>query len=228
MRNEGKDNKDILKKQSTHQYDHEHIDKFYYCPICMQYQYPKGAQMRDQYRILIPSEWEALKDSIEKSRLRIVVEGLLFTGMRYSEYERFSNHLEWFDVKNRAISLPAKASKTGRDRTIHLTPQFTKDMSLYLREHKKLEVPSIQAMNMNLRRWHSSCALAVDDQHPNPKTFRKTWESWLLASYPDRSMAIALSQGHSELISYGHYMNLDPRLKSEMDRVRELTKGWGI
>jgi len=189
----------------------------------------------DQYRILIPSEWEALKDSIEKSRLRIVVEGLLFTGMRYSEYERFSNHLEWFDARNRAISLPAKATKTGRDRTIHLTPQFTKDLSLYLREHKKLEVPSIQAMNMNLKRWYYASIDIIEGEgsarqgyQPTPKTFRKTWESWLLASYPDRSMAIALSQGHSELISYGHYMNLDPRLKSEMDRVRELTKGWGI
>jgi len=31
------------------------------------------------------------------------------------------------------------------------------------------------------------------------KTFRKTWESWLLFSYPDKAMEIALSQGHTEL-----------------------------
>ena len=194
-----------------------------------------------QYRILIPSEWEALKDSIEKSRLRIVVEGLLFTGMRYSEYERFSNHLEWFDARNRAISLPAKASKTGRDRTIHLTPQFTKDMSLYLREHKRLEVPSIQAMNKNLERWYwkiGAFGTRNDEFHdtfwsPTPKTFRKTWESWLLFTKQDDgrpkydSLMIAHSQGHTQTIQLNHYMNMSARLKSEAEAVKRLTEGWG-
>lgn len=190
--------------------------------------------MTDQYRILIPSEWEALKEAIPKTRLRIVIDGLMNTGARYSEFARIADHPEWFDAKNRAISLPAKASKTGKERTIHLTPQFTKDLSMYLREHKTLEVPSIQAMEKNLSRWWAEHLVFnrewyQDDYawHPSPKTFRKTWESWLLAAYPEKSMNIALSQGHSALIAYGHYMNLDPRLKSEMEQVRTLTAGWG-
>lgn len=173
---------------------------------------------KDEYKILIPSEYMALREAIPKTRLRMVIDTLLATGMRYAELERFAAHLIWFDEKNRAISLPGKASKTGKTRTIHLTPSFSKDLALYLREYKTLEVPNIRSMQDNLKRW-SPFAIS-------PKIFRKTWESWLLAA-GYQSMPIALSQGHSELISYGHYANLDPRLKSEMEQVRKFTEGWG-
>jgi len=184
-----------------------------------------------QYRILIPSEYEALRDNIPKTKHRIVVDTLLFTGMRYSELSMFSHNLGWFDAKNRAIVLPWWTTKTERERVIHLTPAFTKsldDSIRWLKGHDEtLEVPGIRSMARDLRRWH---CMNDGDGHPlpapTPKTFRKTWESWLLASGYS-SMAVALSQGHSELISYGHYANLDPRLKSEMEQVKKLTEGWG-
>ena len=182
----------------------------------------------DIYRILIPSEWEALRDSIPLTRLRMVVSVLMFTGMRYTELQAFAGHLRWFDAKNRAITLPGASTKTGKARTIHLTPAFSRELELYLKEHKKLEVPGSRTMEENLERWLTP-RLDIQDIEPwipTPKTFRKSWESWLLAAgYP--SMAVALSQGHSELISYGHYANLDPRLKSEMEQVKKLTEGWG-
>ncbi len=28
------------------EYDHEHLDKFYYCQICMQYQYPESDKIK--------------------------------------------------------------------------------------------------------------------------------------------------------------------------------------
>lgn len=175
--------------------------------------------MIDQYRILTTSEYESILDLIEKERLRVVVETLLNTGMRYSEFKEFSGHLAWFDFKNRAISLPGDSTKTGKGRVVHLTPAFSKRLYQYLREHKNLDVPSRQAMDSNLKRWMHEIGVSC-------KTFRKTWESWLIAAGYS-SMAIALSQGHSELISYKHYANLDPRLKSEMDKVRKHTEGWG-
>jgi integrase len=171
----------------------------------------------DQYKILIPSEYEGLWEGIKKDSMRIVVDCLMFTGMRYEELSDLSHTLTWFDAKNRAISLPASMTKTGKTRTVHLTPAFTKRLSMYLNEYKVLNVPDRRSMNFNLRRWGMDGSV---------KIFRKSWESWLLAAgYP--SMAVALSQGHTELISYGHYANLDPRLKSEMNKVRELTAGWG-
>lgn len=182
----------------------------------------------ETYKILIPSEYQALLDMIEKERLRIVIETLMNTGMRYSELSYFARHLnKTFDSKNNAISLPVEATKTKRERVVHLTPTFSKRLYQYLREHKVLDVPTRRTMDTNLTRWwydagHTMC----QGWEPSVKTFRKTWESLLLAA-GYQSMQVALSQGHSELISYGHYANLDPRLKSEMEAVRKITEGWG-
>jgi integrase len=173
--------------------------------------------MNDQYKILIPSEYESLRRAIPKTKHRIAVDCLLFTGMRYSELKWFARHLSTFDCANRAISLPGEAAKTGRGRAIHLTQAFTNELDDFVASKQPLEIPDISVMNRNLKRW-GSWAL--------PKTFRKTWESWLLAAgFP--SMQVALSQGHTELISYGHYANLDPRLKSEMELIGKYTAGWG-
>lgn len=181
------------------------------------------------YRILTPSEYEALRDAATSHRFRMILDTLLFTGMRYSELERFAEDITCFDSKNRAITLVAAYTKTKKERVIHLTPAFCTALSQYLREFKELEIPHRLTMNQNLKRWYLQREQRMaqrNDQWPTVKTFRKTWESWLLAS-GYQSMPVALSQGHSELISFGHYANLDPRLKSEMDKVRKYTEGWG-
>lgn len=171
-----------------------------------------------QYRILIPSEYEALRSNIPQTRHRILIDLLLNSGMRYSETSYFAGHLSTFDAKNRAIVLPGEGTKTRKGRTIHLTPAFTQTLDDYIRSDTPITVPCLHSMNPNMRRWGTTTT---------PKVFRKTWESWLLsAGYS--SMHVALSQGHKELISYSHYANLDPRLKSEMDKVRRYTEGWGV
>lgn len=187
--------------------------------------------MSVNYRILTPSEYEALRDAATSHRFRMILDTLLNTGMRYSEFERFAEDLTTFDSKNRAITLPQGYTKTGKERVIHLTPAFATSLSQYLREFKELDIPQRQTMDANLRRWWNNGYLPDNvigpiRWNPTVKTFRKTWESWLLAA-GYQSMPVALSQGHSELISFGHYANLDPRLKSEMDKVRKYTEGWG-
>jgi len=195
----------------------------------------------DIYRILIPSEWEALRDAIPLTRLRMVVSVLMSTGMRYTELLAFAEHLRWFDAKNRAITLPASVTKTRIARTIHLTPAFTKELALYLKEHKVLEVPGRRTMEGNLTRWWEDTTKSnwqyqeppIETWILTPKTFRKSWISWLLAvrrqdgspmySYMD----IAKSAGHSVRVCETYYANLDPRLKSEMELVRKYTEGWG-
>jgi len=196
----------------------------------------------DQYRILTPSEYEAFRDAIPKTRLRAVIDALLFTGMRYAELERFADNLSWFDAKNRAIVLPAKATKTGKERTVQLTPAYTKTLSQHLREYKSLEVPHITVMNHNMKRWWQSVDFIIAemlqkkegfDWYPTPKTLRKTWESWLLFTKQDDgrpkydSLMIAHSQGHTQTIQLNHYMNMSARLKSEAEAVRRYTEGWG-
>ena len=68
--------------------------------------------------------------------------------------------------------------------------------------------------------------------HPNPKTFRKTWETYLIYAQANRekpgytAMDVWASQGHTGAISLDHYYQSAGRLKSERDAVLELTKGW--
>jgi len=56
------------------------------------------------------------------------------------------------------------------------------------------------------------------------KSFRKTWESWLLFSFPDKAMEIALSQGHTELTQLRHYANL-PFLDKDREEMNEFVVG---
>jgi integrase len=65
----------------------------------------------------------------------------------------------------------------------------------------------------------------VEGSPINNTTFRKTWESWLLFSYPDKAMEIALSQGHTELTQLRHYANL-PFLDKDREEMNEFVVGW--
>jgi len=197
--------------------------------------------MKETYRILIPSEYQALLDAIEKERLRICIESLMNTGMRYTELEYFAGHLKTFDSKNNAITLSAEATKTKRERVIHLTPAFSKRLYTYLREHKALDVPIRRTMDDNLKRWWNRIQRHEQDPdnysswYPSTKTFRKTWATYLtfartLHLVGERTWTfedVYKSMGHSPEVLMRFYYSGSPVLKSESDAVRKLTEGWG-
>lgn len=186
----------------------------------------------DIYRILTPSEYEALVKAIPKAPHEMQVRTMMNTGMRYEELLAFAQHLGWFDARNNAISLPASYTKTLIGRTVHLTPAFSKDLEKYLKRNKGLDFPNRANMGAGLKRWwlligeNPSSKGDLVQWYPLPKTFRKSWESYLLMA--DYSIhKVALSQGHTVAVSEHHYANLSPKLKSEMEKVKELTAGWG-
>lgn len=193
--------------------------------------------MTDIYRILSPSEYKLLLASIPKLENRIRVETMMNTGMRYSELQEFSDHPDWFHPKDRCIVIPGASLKQGkatrstrskrnkrkaytRDRTVHLTPVFSERLEMYLSSHK-LKFPDRKTMGMNLRRWYPDGS----PWSPLPKTFRKTWETWLIFAGYD-SMKVAVSQGHTQTVQIAHYQNLMGCLKNEVETVKELTRGW--
>ena len=178
---------------------------------------------QDQYRILTPSEYFRLRVAIPKTVLRMCIDVLCMTGMRYSESKAFGTHPEWFDEGNRVIVVPAAYTKTRRNRNVHLTSRFAAELGMYLRENKEIVFPDNVTMNRNLIRWLEPIP---DIGWVRAKTFRKTWESWLLAAGYD-SLQVALSQGHTQTIQLNHYANMSARLKSEMDAVKAITAGWG-
>jgi hypothetical protein len=58
-----------------------------------------------------------------------------------------------------------------------------------------------------------------------PKALRKSWESWLVASYPERILEVFLSQGHTQMTALGHYLGL-PFTQGDKDAMLEYVSGW--
>ena len=189
------------------------------------------AVMNDASSILTPSEFVALREATPKKH-QFSLDVMLNTGARYTELQAFSENPGWFDSKNRLIALPAKATKTGRGRDIHLTSQFSKELDLFLM-NGTLHFPLRFWMNHNLKTWwyaqqDANGEIWMSERwYPTVKTFRKTWETYLLCTHQDKSLDIWASQGHTGTVSMNHYYQSVGRLKSELDAVRECTRGWG-
>ena len=65
----------------------------------------------------------------------------------------------------------------------------------------------------------------LGDKGLSVKTFRKTWESWLVVSYSHALPLIAMSQGHTLITAMNHYLNL-PFTKEDVEEIKIRTAGW--
>jgi len=173
-------------------------------------------------RILRPCEYELLRKGTGKLVNQVRLDALLLTGLRYVEAQRLHEHPEWFDGK--FIHLPEyaqlKAKRKQRERWVRLNPQGQQILPFFF---KGPPLPSWKSWTEAIRRWAVKAGL--DPAGLGPKTTRKTWESWLVSTYPERLTEIFLSQGHTELTSLKHYLNLP---FTEVDRLemRKWTLGW--
>ena len=173
-----------------------------------------------QVRILRPSEFEILRDAMEPDTRRICT-SLLLTGMRYAELQRLRENPEWLDGKfiylPRGSMLKVKAKQ--RERAIRLS-----DMGKTLLPdlfQVPYPLPELPTLDMKLRRL----SIRILDGNPvNNKTFRKTWESWLVFYYPDKALQIALSQGHTTTTQYEHYLNI-PFEDEDKKEMRKWVEG---
>jgi len=176
-------------------------------------------------RILRPEEYEALRGIIPKMEHQIILDTLLFTGMRYVELERFYAHAEWYDSQGGYIYLPPEASQKRkrkmRERYVYLSSRGRAIIPLFLK--LKVDLPSRIAWNEDLKRWGEKSGIGSTGL--SAKTTRKTWESWLMVSYPAKALLIAMSQGHTELTAMKHYLNL-PFSADDLRRIKEYTGGW--
>ncbi len=174
-----------------------------------------------QVRILRPLEWELLRDHMDDNTKKIAT-SLLITGMRYAELERFRENPQWLD--GRFIYLPKgsmlKVKAKQKERIIRLS-----DMGKTLIGdlfQTSYPLPKLPAFDMKLMRLSKHY---MDDKNINNKTFRKTWESWLVYYYPDKALQIALSQGHTSVTQYEHYLNL-PFEEEDKKVMRKWVEEW--
>lgn len=172
-------------------------------------------------RIMRPSEWEELREAMDPDMRRTCTAHLL-TGMRYAELRRLRESPEWFD--GNFVNIPANSIRKQlarqRERSIKLSDAGRVLVPELFEVPEPL--PNLRAFDMFLLRLSRKI---IGEKGIHNKSFRKTWESWLVFYYPNHALHIALSQGHTTAIQYAHYINL-PFTDEDRKAMRKWVEGW--
>jgi len=172
---------------------------------------------KSKTRILRPSEYLIIKENVKKRDKQILMDSLLLTGMRYEELIRFRQNPEWLDRE--FIHLPEWAQKKAKRKQKERTVKLSIMGRSIIPQLFEISVPPRTTFD----KWLKYNFPLI--QGLSAKTFRKTWESWLIFYYGDSTFSIASSQGHDELTELRYYVNLPFR---EEDRIgmRPFVEGW--
>ena len=180
----------------------------------------KGKKVKT--RILRPHEFELLREGAKKTENKTLLDGCLLLGARYKECQNIQNNPRWFD--GNFIHLPSEVQKKVKRRQVERWIRLSsmgKTILPYFFEAKKM--PYVQAWNENLLRW--SKRKDLDPVGITARSLRKTYESWLIFSFPVATNLIYLSQGHTTLTSLQHYVNL-PFLDEDKKLMKQWVEGW--
>ena len=185
-------------------------------------------------RILFPSEYEKLRAQMPVY-YQIICDAALLSGMRPVELSRFQP--SWYRGSRRVIVLPKGACLKDKceyqERTITLSLAGCDAFDRFVNEkiiYKKKEIPAYQRMPKRvafrdaLRRY--AVLAGIGEEGINPKMFRKTLVSWLIACYPEKQAYIQASMGHVQDTIVKNYLGLGfPG--SEIEMMRTKLNEWG-
>jgi len=191
-------------------------------------------------RILRPWELEKLVRAIPKKYCKTQFEFLFYTGMRYVEAQAVKYRTDLFEGDNIHLvpSLIRKPKCKIKDRYVKLNPVGRRVAEDYFNLKKSL--PSTITWVENLERWAKKADIpfeyrvvthkdgsrdTVKSHFLSAKTLRKTWESYLVFTYPNIKERIFISQGHTELTALKSYINLPFSLKDKEEMLRYVS-GW--
>lgn len=187
----------------------------------------KKVRMGGIIRTLTPQDFDKLREQAPSYSEKFLLDLMLNTGARYIELQRYIKSMgneEWFDEKRKLITLPSNATKTYTSRNILLTPTFTDVLKREIERGQEIPIISFQTLDNRLKKW----AKKANIDKPNiisVKTFRKTWESWLVTA--DKNvLKILASQGHSSTVALNHYLT-SGFTDEEKEEMRQRTAGWG-
>ena len=173
-------------------------------------------------RVLRPGEYQLLHESARSLENQTRSDALLLTGLGYVEAQRLQTNPDW--IGGRFVHLPPsaqrKVKRQQKERWVRLS---SKGASLLPYFFKTKPLPTWKGWSQNLERWATNAGL--DPVGLGPKTLRKTWESWLVASYPERVLEVFLSQGHTQMTALSHYLGL-PFSSVDKEAMREYVSGW--
>jgi hypothetical protein len=114
-----------------------------------------------------------------------------------------------------------KKKARQKERWVRLNPQGREVISNYV--NSPYSLPTKVTWNENIKRWANNCLLSPVGL--SSKTTRKTIESWLVFYYPQNTLLIMQSQGHTSNVSFDHYLNMPFDEKDRME-MKEFVDGW--
>lgn len=186
--------------------------------------------VRNGSRILVPSQHYDLRMHLN-SDYKKIVDGLLNTGARITEFWMIVRNPQWFHASRKLIDLPAagsckKPKCKSTDRTIRLSDKGVIAMQkIYADEIKYRDPTCIQKA---LKRAAKKAGFKHLDGI-NSKMYRKIAVSWLLESRKDLgvdSLDISQSMGHDESTERRDYTGTGFTESEHLDMVM-FFKGWG-
>ena len=174
-------------------------------------------------RVFRPSEIKKLLNTISKSNQAYKFKALLFSGARYIEIKLLYDYPDCFNGQTIHLTRDIIKKKKAklRDRHIRLNYIGRDAISGYL--HSDSGLPSYPTWTENMVRWCKQGG--ISSELVGPKSLRKTWESWLISSYPDKIVYIMASQGHNLTTSLDHYLNIG-FMDEDIKEMKEFTIGW--
>ena len=172
----------------------------------------------------MPTEYERLRACMSE-KYQVYSDVLLMTGLRPIEFWRMDK--SWYRAARRCLELPVGACLKQKcqwtQRTVLLSLPACDAVETYL------NCTGVERLNENsmrdaYRRYAIKAGLSTTGI--TTKMFRKTWVSWLVACYPEQSLNIAASMGHSIEVMRTNYLGLSfPR--GEIVKMREkYLDGW--
>ena len=176
-------------------------------------------------RVLTPTEYMAIYEASQKWENQVRLDLCLLTAGRYSELREFQVNRQWFEIDHNALHVKEHKKerlKRGiKDRYIHLSRKGVDMVKVFV--NSGFTLSNYAAMQANLIRWAQRAN--VSDEGLSIKCMRKTYESWLIATYPDKTLSVLQSTGHTQAVSMEHYANL-PFTEKDLQLMKPYVEGW--
>ncbi len=160
----------------------------------------------------------------------LIFEAQVLTGMRDTEFNLFLLNPGWFLHEGRCIHLPKEAVLKKKirfkERYIWLSAWGVNVIDRLCKKQRSRD-PFGQlerrAYGPLLKR--AAARAGIGDEGIMPKMTRKTWECWLVMSYPHLKAEVFLSQGHTEMVALQNYLTL-PFTSQDKEGWSQYVSGW--
>lgn len=170
--------------------------------------------------VLLPHEAHAVAHHLKKPGQQAAFYIMLYTGVRFPEYQAIVRGDATVDFEQRMIWLPGEFTKMQKPRTLHLPTHA----SIWLRPF--LSMADAPKRDVFTRYIKAAAARAdVKALGLGVKIPRKTWESWLFRSRQEKGDLILAQMGHTKEISLTHYLSL-PFGPKDLEAISRETVGW--